>query len=353
MIAAFPGNSAYFKKVCMAATFIARWALASLRTGHALGCISQNSRRNARCFHSSPAVYEKKNEGIVLDDLFEEEEEGDDNGDLFKDEPAAPDAAASTLLSAAAPQPAQPPRRTKLSHEDRSERYAQLMAFVKPRLGRKPEIKQPQVRNSAWTNLVGLATTEGQLRELAELFPSWQASGRAFHPRFSELFVRRCEELSCPLLALDVFGNYAKHNLNLTLPSARHLLHALHVQYPIEKLIAASALYSIYGLTPIAQDLVSCSMLVAACFKHNSKESLKVAHALVPHLKRLLGQTEALPKISDPTPPPVKMADKPQAWLQWTLKKVDKALFVQTQSRAEWLRDWRMRSGHIIEPTRF
>jgi len=219
--------------------------------------------------------------------------------------------------------------------------------FVKPRLGRKPEIQLPQVRNSAWTNLVDLATTEDQLRELAQLFPAWSASGRKFESHFSELFVRRCEQLSCPLLALDVFGNYAKYNLKLTLPGARQLLHSLHVEHPIDKVIAASALYSVYSLTPIAHDLISCSMLVSACFKHNSKDSLKVATALVPHLERMVGETRPSAENSTPT------VNGPQVWLQWTLKRIDKALAVQNNSRAEWLRDWRLRNGHILQPSQF
>lgn len=241
------------------------------------------------------------------------------------------------------PQPL-PSMKNKLLPEARRERYDKLLDFVKPRLGRKPEIKMPQVRTSAWTNLVNLATTEEQLRELTGLFPSWIAAGRKFDSRFSELFVSRCEQLSCPLLALDVFGNYAKYNLKLTLPGARQLLHSLHLEHPIDRVIAASALYSVYSLIPIAQDLVSCSMLVSACFKHNSEDSLIIARSLLPHLHDMLSQTK---------PSPVKSVDKSQAWLQWTLKKIDKAVSVQNNSRAEWLRDWRLRNGHILEPSHF
>lgn len=147
-----------------------------------------------------------------------------------------------------------------------------------------------------------------------------------------------------------MFGNYAKYNLKLTQPGARQLLHSLHVEHPIDKVIAASALYSVYSLTPIAHDLVSCSMLVSACFKHNSKDSLKVARALVPHLKRMMGETA--PPSQNPTPT-AKNVERPQAWLQWTLKRIDKALVVENKSRAEWLRDWRLRNGHILEPSHF
>ncbi len=128
----------------------------------------------------------------------------DDAGEtnLFEDEPAQKQAAQGTVESesrkpmvqaraaSAQLEAAQASRRSKLSPEARHERYNKLLDFVKPRLGRKPEIKLPQVRNSAWTNLVDLASTEDQLRELAQLFPTWSASGRILDSHFSELFIR-------------------------------------------------------------------------------------------------------------------------------------------------------------------
>lgn len=128
----------------------------------------------------------------------------DDAGEtnLFEDEPTQKQAAQNNLESefqkpiaeakaaSARLEAAQVSKRSKLSPEVRRERYDKLLDFVKPRLGRKPEVKLPQVRNSTWTNLVDLATTEDQLRELAQLFPAWSASGRKFEAHFSELFVR-------------------------------------------------------------------------------------------------------------------------------------------------------------------
>ena len=121
----------------------------------------------------------------------ESDEEG---GDLFKEEPTSLQPATSTstsaILNAITAQPELVPTKKKLSSGERRERYGRLVDFVKPRIGRKPEVKLPQVRNSAWVNLVGLANTEDQLRELAEMFPSWNALGREFDTHFSELFVR-------------------------------------------------------------------------------------------------------------------------------------------------------------------
>ena len=139
-------------------------------------------------------MYKKKKTQDVVD-LFEDVGE---TGELFKDAPIQPHPASETVnsqklaaASATPPQP-QPSKKNKLSPEARRERFDKLLDFVKPRLGRKPEIKLPQVRTSAWTNLVDLATTEEQLRELAGLFPSWTARGRKFDSQFSELFVSEC-----------------------------------------------------------------------------------------------------------------------------------------------------------------
>jgi hypothetical protein len=127
-------------------------------------------------------------------------------------------------------------------------------------------------------------------------------------------------------------------------------MHSLHVEHPIDTLITASALYSVYGLTPVAQDLVSCSMLVSACFKHNSTDSLKVANELLPHLEEMLKKTKPLKVSHNPT---AKALDKPRVWVKWALKKVDKALYVKNGERADWLSVWRTRSGHIPELSKF
>ena len=105
-----------------------------------------------------------------------------------------------------------------------------------------------------------------------------------------------------------------------------------------------------YGLTPVAQDLISCSMLVSACFKHNSTDSLKVANELLPHLEDMLKKTKPLRVSENSTK---KALDKPRVWVKWALKKVDKALYVKNGERADWLSVWRTRSGHIPELSKF
>ncbi|KAF8233095.1 hypothetical protein L208DRAFT_908450 [Tricholoma matsutake] len=290
-----------------------------------------------RAIHISPVAQKKKSK-VVIQDLFAD---GAAVEELIKPEvgkrSSVPVASSSTVLAAETQdQLGHSTKREKLSPEVRVERFNQIVDFVTPHLGRKPAVNIPKVRKSAWVHLVGLATTEEQLEKVANMFPGWKDSGHEFDPQFSELFVRRCEELSCPLLALKVFGNFSKYNLNLTLSGARQLIHSLHVEHPIDTLITASVLYPVYGLKPIAQDLVSCSMLVSACFKHNSTDSLKVAKELLPHLEAMLKGMKPLKVSQDPA-------------VKWALKKVDKALYVKNGERVDWLSVWRTKSGHIPE----
>lgn len=76
--------------------------------------------------------------------------------------------------------------------------------------------------------------------------------GKSFPEGFGDLFVRelhsthifiiplktyvatpgRCEELYCPLLALEVFGAYQKYQLKFTLAGGQRLLHSLTATSP-------------------------------------------------------------------------------------------------------------------------
>lgn len=309
------------------------------------------------------STVQKKKSNVVIEDLFTEAHEDE----LIKAKPSTAFTPIVASTSAGQKPEASRSQKKKLSPEAREERFNQIHGFVTPRLGRKPIEALPQVRKSAWIHLVGLATSEAQLQKVAEMFPGWHDSGHQFDAAFSELFIRkyssatvpmllkchplitfsgRCEELACPDIALKIFGDYRRYNVKLTLPGARQLLHSFHTKGTIDKVLTVSALYEVYGLPPIAQDLVSCAMLVSACYKHGSKASLNVANALVPHLEQMLTRTKPMDG-----PATEKPRDKSQAWLKWTLKKIDKALFVRDGSRAEWMKSWREKSGHLVEPS--
>jgi len=169
------------------------------------------------------------------------------------------------------------------------------------------------------------------------------------HVLYTSITTGRCEELNTPTLALKVFGDHSKYGMSLTLPAARHLLHSLHVNHSLQDTITAAALYRVYNLPAVSEDLISCSILTSACLKHGTRHSLRVANALVPSLQHMLSHTAPLP-VS--TVSLERALDKPRAWLKWTLAKIETALANQSQKQdLDWLREWRKKSGHIPDTT--
>ena len=155
----------------------------------------------------------------------------------------------------------------------------------------------------------------------------------------------RCIVIKKPEVALEIFGNYAKYHIPLSLTGARELLNATYDSQPLSFIIAITSLFDVYKLTPVAQDLPCCAMVVSACLKDGSADALVVAKALVPRLKT------ALDKVG---PQPISHTretgdDMPRVWASRALKTVDERMFKAKGSREVWLRDWRLRSGHITE----
>jgi hypothetical protein len=75
----------------------------------------------------------------------------------------------------------------KLSN--RVTRFNDLYSFVTLHIGRRPAMKDAQVRNSAWSQLFELAASQEQLEKVVELMPKWQDGRREFNRNNSELFV--------------------------------------------------------------------------------------------------------------------------------------------------------------------
>ncbi|GLB38925.1 hypothetical protein LshimejAT787_0600870 [Lyophyllum shimeji] len=338
--------------------------MASLAARHAAHHLRAARPVCRRTLHLTPVVQKKRGK-VEIEDLFSDEVEGD----LIKPEPAPQakssgvtkasstrQASPSSSTSAAAPA-AKVSKRRRLSEKSRAARFDNLCAFVEPRLGRRPTLKMPMVRKSAWAQLLQLAASEAQMVKITEMFPGWKESGHEFDAAFSEAFVRRCEELSCPLLALQVFGDYAKYNLPLSLAAARHLLHSLHAKHPLEATVTAAALYPVYGLPPVERDAVSCALVMAACFRDGSTKALKAAEGMLPQLEKTLRETKPQRRTHGNAEGNETVAvkeERPTVWMKWALKKVDKALFVQRGGeRVDWLALWRERSGHIPVPGKF
>lgn len=115
---------------------------------------------------------------------------------------------------------------------------------------------------------------------------------------------------------MEVYGDFAKYNLPLTLPAARRLLHSVH-RTPIQNVMAASALFGVYKLPAAAQDYVSCAFVVEACLRHNSEDSVAIAQALLPHLRQL----EKTTKIEK-----VDTVNRENVWAQKCLENIEKHL---------------------------
>ncbi|EGO03190.1 hypothetical protein SERLA73DRAFT_174650 [Serpula lacrymans var. lacrymans S7.3] len=239
--------------------------------------------------------------------------------------------------------------------KDRLTEFNELVQFVTERTGKKRAVKAGQVRQSAWLRLFQLATTSEQLEQVSQLFPCWRDSGKEFDSLHAEAFVRRCEELKCPPLALKIFGDHSKYGFGLTsLFAARHLLHSLHVNHPLEDTMTAAALFGVYNHPPVSSDPVACSMLTSACLKHNTKHSRTVATALIPQFRSLISQT---PPIALPQKTQVRAQypEKPKMWLWWTSAKIEKALRSNGKDFL-WLRKWRKQGQRLlrvrhVEPT--
>ncbi|KIY48445.1 hypothetical protein FISHEDRAFT_31136, partial [Fistulina hepatica ATCC 64428] len=219
--------------------------------------------------------------------------------------------------------------------EARSERFQKLYSYAAPRMGKQRIRTKEQLRDSIFVNLIQLATCEEHMRMIIELFPKWRESERKVTPGTVEAFTRRCEELKCPLLALDVFGTAAKYGMGLTLPAARQLLHAFHAAYPIEHMMTVISLYSVHDLPPVTQDIVSLSLLLSACYRHSTTHTIRLAQALSPYLH---GLTE-LKKVD--VDPKVNLNDRGPVWARESIAKVHWGMAERRGKQIAWLDNWR------------
>jgi len=171
--------------------------------------------------------------------------------------------------------------------------------------------------------MIQLAKDGEDMRKVVDLIPNLYARGGVVPDLFAEEFVRRCEQLGCQHLALEVFGNYAKYNITLTANAGRWLIHCVHVLHPLKDLLIAASLFSVYNLS-LAEDLVSASMFTAACFKHDTPQSRAVANFLVPEIKKMVEAKTLTTPVSDVE------KNRQLKWVDWSLKKINK--FVKKSS---------------------
>ncbi|KAF9240406.1 hypothetical protein BU15DRAFT_17191, partial [Melanogaster broomeanus] len=218
-------------------------------------------------------------------------------------------------------------------------KFYQLLQFVSDRTGRVKVVKAAQVSSTVWLRLFQLATEEQHLEAVAEIFPNWRESGKSFSSLDAEMFIRRCEELKCPLLALKVFGDHPKYGFDLTsLPGARNLLHSFYQKGSVENAVAAAALFGVYKLPPVTSDPASCAMLYAACLRSKNKNAGYLGKDLRFHLYTLLEKTEPFAKPKERLIR-AQYSAKPDLWLLEALKDIKKMR--KEQGRVVWwITEW-------------
>jgi len=164
------------------------------------------------------------------------------------------------------------------------------------------------------------------------------------------MFVRRCEELDCPLLALKVFGDHPKYGLPLSsFPAARTLFHSLYQKYPLENVIAVVSLLGLNNLSPVTMDPASCAMLYAACLRSKNKHASLLGRDIRIALQNLLRET-------NPHPEPkekflrARHSVKPDLWLLEALKDIKKTK--RDQGRGSWwITEWiAIGEGRVLPP---
>ncbi|KAG0694789.1 hypothetical protein DFH29DRAFT_859325, partial [Suillus ampliporus] len=251
--------------------------------------------------------------------------------DLFSS--AAPSGTSVSEASMAGPK-----ARSQNATMRREQQFYELVEYMTDRTGRKRAVKAGQVRQTAWLRLFQLANSSEQLEMVAELFPRWRDSGKEFRPIHAEAFVRRCEELKCPTLALKVFGDHSKYGLGLgSLFAARHMLHSVYAKYPLSDSMTVAALFGVYKLPPVSSDLAACSMLYSACLKDNSANARVVGKALYEELKK--HQDKPPVRAPQESVMRARYAEKPNIWLLDAFKTIEK-VHKKTGKEWRWLRYW-------------
>ncbi|KAK0192484.1 hypothetical protein F5146DRAFT_999672 [Armillaria mellea] len=306
--------------------------MTSLLTGRLFARPSLQCRRYLH--HSPSALAKAKVSPTDFDDeLFSE---NTDTGDLFDDATSL----AQTKPVVQKSKKAAPTPRKGMDVSRRAAEYTSLYDFVSPRLQEqnRPDFwHPPYVKVASFNRLMDLATTAEQLSSLVDLIPSWaKYHGRGMKNSTADVFVRRCDDLKCPQLALKVFGNFPLYQVKLTRPGAQQLLYTLHrTSAPLEDLLLTAAFFPIYQLGPLENDIVSLSILAAASVKAG-KHDLETA--LLTRIHKSLGIKEGSNGVR------VEGTDLRTKWVMWHLREIDMGLEKRDGRPLKWLREWRHRS---------
>ncbi|KAH9478045.1 hypothetical protein JR316_0010282 [Psilocybe cubensis] len=291
------------------ASLFARRACAALPRG-VLVRVPSRSALLTRSIHVSPIAQKKKSrtaaieeDDLFADDLFSEDLVSDTSSVAPKSQAAPTTTTTTTTTSASSTtsttETVSKPkwvrrRKAKLEPSTRQQRFEAHLAYITPRLGRTPEVANPRIRKRLLITLAQLAKTEEELTKVSNLLPGYHAAGLEVPEGYAEVFARRCQELTCPRLALDVFGNFPRYQLALTIPAGQYLVQSLAVHDP-KQLPIALALFSAYKLPPLAEDLTTAAIVAGAFANVKSKskkntEKAPVLRALVEDLRAPIAQ---------------------------------------------------------------
>ncbi|KAJ3821586.1 hypothetical protein F5880DRAFT_1580966 [Lentinula raphanica] len=353
--------------------------MASVR--HCLFRFPRHANIIRRSIHSSPIAWKKRPSKVEIEDLFSDETAED----LLSSDSPAPSANAAVGSTASVISKQTIPSK-HLDSVTRHKRFDDLYERVlaQTNMDAKDRQKVPPLRNSIYVHLVDLAQNEEELGKVLALVPKWKDMTRhqlgkgGLEEKWGELVVSRAESLSCAKLALDMFSNHAKYQVPLSLPAARHLLHALHLKHSLEDVMTAVALYRVYNLTPIAKDLVSLGLVCRALVgsiqpnspstihtKNNVQASKEVLNALIQSLRALMSSTNPtsfsvsphartraltpqFPERQKKARQGLAAVEKEKTWLKWCLRKLEVNLGrSEGFEKIAWLRQWREAAGHV------
>ncbi|KAF5387509.1 hypothetical protein D9757_006534 [Collybiopsis confluens] len=362
--------------------------------------------RKEEQYTSLPSVtWKKKTAKAEIEELFSESQED------FLSPSSTGNLPAAVAVAEGSTSENVPPRRKRLEPADRHKRFEELYQKLLPHLNSdvKERRKLRPIRYTVWTHLVDLAQNEEELQRVVDLAPKWKDVHRSvkdkggLEKQWGELIVRQAESLGCPQVALEMFSNHAKYQIPLSLPAARHLLHSLHQTNPLQDVMTAVALYGVYNLKPVSNDLVSLGLVCRALSNQiyplqkppapksepvnsssaveesageassestqkrnrNLKPTKQVFEALIQSLQSLLSSTNpesytlsSHARTRNLTPEfavrqknagkGLAAREKEKTWLKWCLERIEKNLkMTEGEGKVEWLRQWRHAAGHV------
>ncbi|EIW77409.1 hypothetical protein CONPUDRAFT_84501 [Coniophora puteana RWD-64-598 SS2] len=230
--------------------------------------------------------------------------------------------------------------------------YQFVHARTAPRAERMKsvEVKRAQMRRSTWRRLLGAVQTREELDKVAELFPRWRNLGRKFEPEDAEAFVRKCEVLNYPSLALRVFSDHTMYGFDLSsVHAARHLLYLLHTKPSLADAVAAASLFGVYDHPPVARDPYAGPFLLYACARaqDKNKDAQAVAGRLLGEVKSALTKGTAKDE-SEGLPLRSAWGAKSEASLARTVRRLERKLGEQGQD-VQFLKDWTARREAAVK----